>query len=144
MLDIFTAWQQEAEKLRSEEITKEEYDAWRFNLDILFFHSLHHWNSFVVNSHGRQSVQSLILYMFSNLRNLLLSLACQMLPLRQVFSSFRLLVESGSFIHTSNHKIIISYHKQDTSYLGMFESDVRMVKLSDLAVAISILSKGSR
>jgi hypothetical protein len=31
MLDIFTAWQQESEKLRSGEITKEEYDAWRYN-----------------------------------------------------------------------------------------------------------------
>jgi hypothetical protein len=31
MFDIFTAWQQEAEKLRNGEITKEEYDAWRYN-----------------------------------------------------------------------------------------------------------------
>jgi len=31
MLDIFTAWQQEAEKLKSGEISKEDYDAWRYN-----------------------------------------------------------------------------------------------------------------
>jgi len=31
MLDIFNAWQAEAERLRSGEITKEEYDAWRYN-----------------------------------------------------------------------------------------------------------------
>ena len=31
MLDMFTAWQQEAEKLRNGEITKEEYDSWRYN-----------------------------------------------------------------------------------------------------------------
>jgi len=31
MFDIFAAWQQEAEKLRNEETTKEEYDAWRYN-----------------------------------------------------------------------------------------------------------------
>ena len=31
MLDIFSAWQQEAEKMRSGEIAKEEYDAWRYN-----------------------------------------------------------------------------------------------------------------
>ncbi len=31
MLDMFMAWQQEAEKLNSGEITKEEYDAWRYN-----------------------------------------------------------------------------------------------------------------
>jgi len=31
MLDIFSAWQQEADKLRNGEITKEEYDAWRYN-----------------------------------------------------------------------------------------------------------------
>jgi transcriptional regulator with XRE-family HTH domain len=31
MFDIFHAWQQEAEKLRKGEITKEEYDAWRYN-----------------------------------------------------------------------------------------------------------------
>jgi len=31
MFDIFLAWQQEAEKLKSGEITKEEYDAWRYN-----------------------------------------------------------------------------------------------------------------
>ena len=31
MFDMFTAWQSEAEKLRNEEITKEEYDNWRYN-----------------------------------------------------------------------------------------------------------------
>lgn len=31
MFDIFTAWQRESEKLASGEITKEEYDAWRYN-----------------------------------------------------------------------------------------------------------------
>ena len=31
MFDIFIAWQQQAEKLSSGEITKEEYDAWRYN-----------------------------------------------------------------------------------------------------------------
>ena len=31
MFDMFAAWQQEADKLRNEEITKEEYDAWRYN-----------------------------------------------------------------------------------------------------------------
>jgi len=31
MLDIFTAWQQEAEKLKNDGITKEEYDSWRYN-----------------------------------------------------------------------------------------------------------------
>ncbi|MCL2060030.1 MAG: helix-turn-helix domain-containing protein [Oscillospiraceae bacterium] len=31
MFDIFTAWHQEAEKLASGEISKEEYDAWRYN-----------------------------------------------------------------------------------------------------------------
>ena len=31
MLDIFTAWQQEAEKLKNGDINKEEYDAWRYN-----------------------------------------------------------------------------------------------------------------
>ena len=31
VLDIFTAWHQEAEKLKSEIITKEDYDAWRYN-----------------------------------------------------------------------------------------------------------------
>ena len=31
MFDMFTEWQQEAEKLRNEEITKEEYDNWRYN-----------------------------------------------------------------------------------------------------------------
>jgi hypothetical protein len=31
MFDIFTTWQRESEKLASDEITKEEYDAWRYN-----------------------------------------------------------------------------------------------------------------
>ena len=31
MFDIFHAWQQEAEKLKNEEITKDEYDDWRYN-----------------------------------------------------------------------------------------------------------------
>jgi len=31
MLDIFTSWQQEADKLKNGEIKKEEYDAWRYN-----------------------------------------------------------------------------------------------------------------
>jgi transcriptional regulator with XRE-family HTH domain len=31
MLDIFTAWQQEAEKLKSGDTTKEDYDSWRYN-----------------------------------------------------------------------------------------------------------------
>ena len=31
MLDILSVWQQEADKLRNGEITKEEYDAWRYN-----------------------------------------------------------------------------------------------------------------
>ena len=31
MFDMFLAWQQEAEKLKSGAITKEEYDAWRYN-----------------------------------------------------------------------------------------------------------------
>jgi hypothetical protein len=31
MIDIFNAWQQEREKLRNDEITKEEYDKWRYN-----------------------------------------------------------------------------------------------------------------
>ena len=31
MFDIFNAWSNEAEKLKSGEITKEEYDAWRYN-----------------------------------------------------------------------------------------------------------------
>jgi len=30
MFDIFHAWQQEAEKLKNGEISKEEYDAWRY------------------------------------------------------------------------------------------------------------------
>jgi len=28
---MFLAWQQEAEKLKNGEITKEEYDTWRYN-----------------------------------------------------------------------------------------------------------------
>ena len=31
MLDMFNAWQREAERLKAGEITKEEYDAWRYN-----------------------------------------------------------------------------------------------------------------
>jgi len=31
MFDMFSAWQKEAEKLKNEETTKEEYDAWRYN-----------------------------------------------------------------------------------------------------------------
>ncbi len=31
MLDMLMAWHQEAERLDSGEITKEEYDAWRYN-----------------------------------------------------------------------------------------------------------------
>jgi len=31
MLDIFSAWQQESEKFQNDEITKEEYDIWRYN-----------------------------------------------------------------------------------------------------------------
>ncbi|HBU12157.1 MAG TPA: transcriptional regulator [Clostridiales bacterium] len=31
MLDMFSAWQRESEKLKSGEITRDEYDAWRYN-----------------------------------------------------------------------------------------------------------------
>jgi transcriptional regulator with XRE-family HTH domain len=31
LFDIFHVWQQEAEKLKAGDITKEEYDAWRYN-----------------------------------------------------------------------------------------------------------------
>lgn len=31
MFDIFNAWSNEAEKLKNGEITKEEYDDWRYN-----------------------------------------------------------------------------------------------------------------
>jgi transcriptional regulator with XRE-family HTH domain len=31
MLDIFTAWQQASEKLKSDTISKEDYDDWRYN-----------------------------------------------------------------------------------------------------------------
>ena len=31
MFDMFHAWQEQAEKLKSEEISKEEYDQWRYN-----------------------------------------------------------------------------------------------------------------
>lgn len=31
MLDMFMAWQKEAKKLKAAEITKEEYDQWRYN-----------------------------------------------------------------------------------------------------------------
>ena len=30
MFDMFHAWQEQAEKLKSGEITKEEYDRWRY------------------------------------------------------------------------------------------------------------------
>ena len=31
MFDMFSAWQEQAEKLKNGEITKEEYDKWRYN-----------------------------------------------------------------------------------------------------------------
>ena len=31
MFDMFSAWQEQAEKLKNGEITKEEYDNWRYN-----------------------------------------------------------------------------------------------------------------
>ena len=31
VLDNFSAWRHEAEKMRNGEITKEEYDSWRYN-----------------------------------------------------------------------------------------------------------------
>jgi len=31
MFDIFLAWQQEAEKLKNDEITEDEYNTWRYN-----------------------------------------------------------------------------------------------------------------
>ena len=31
MFDLFTAWQQQSEKLARDEITEEEYDQWRYN-----------------------------------------------------------------------------------------------------------------
>ena len=31
MLEMFTAWQEQAEKCRNSEITREEYDQWRYN-----------------------------------------------------------------------------------------------------------------
>ena len=31
MFDMFSAWQEQAEKLQNGEITKEEYDNWRYN-----------------------------------------------------------------------------------------------------------------
>jgi len=31
MLDMFNAWRREAQKLKNEEITKDEYDNWRYN-----------------------------------------------------------------------------------------------------------------
>jgi len=31
MVKLFTAWQKEADKFRNEEITKEEYDRWRYH-----------------------------------------------------------------------------------------------------------------
>lgn len=38
MFDMFYAWQEQAEKLKSGEITQEEYDQWRYNyLNLLLF-----------------------------------------------------------------------------------------------------------
>jgi len=31
MLDMFSAWQQEAERLKNGEITEDEYNTWRYN-----------------------------------------------------------------------------------------------------------------
>ena len=31
MLEMFTAWQEQSEKFKNGEITKEEYDQWRYN-----------------------------------------------------------------------------------------------------------------
>lgn len=31
MFDMFSAWQKEAERLKNGEITKDEYDTWRYN-----------------------------------------------------------------------------------------------------------------
>lgn len=31
MFEMFSAWQKEAEKLKNGEITKEDYDTWRYN-----------------------------------------------------------------------------------------------------------------
>lgn len=31
MFEMFSAWQEQAEKLKNGEITKEEYDRWRYN-----------------------------------------------------------------------------------------------------------------
>lgn len=31
MFEMFSAWQKQAEKLKNGEITKEEYDSWRYN-----------------------------------------------------------------------------------------------------------------
>jgi hypothetical protein len=31
MFDMFSSWQRESERLKNGEITKEEYDAWRYN-----------------------------------------------------------------------------------------------------------------
>lgn len=31
MFDMFSAWQEQTEKLKNGEITKEEYDNWRYN-----------------------------------------------------------------------------------------------------------------
>lgn len=35
MLDMWSAWQDEAEKLKNEEITKEEYDNWRYTYPLV-------------------------------------------------------------------------------------------------------------
>lgn len=37
--EVFSAWQQETEKLKSCEITKDEYDTWRYNYPNLTPHS---------------------------------------------------------------------------------------------------------
>lgn len=41
MFDIFSSWHKEAEKLKNAEITKEEYDAWRYNYPK--YDSSHKW-----------------------------------------------------------------------------------------------------
>ena len=35
MLDIFSVWQQEAKKLKNGEITREDYDSWRYNYPLV-------------------------------------------------------------------------------------------------------------
>ncbi len=36
MLEMFTSWQEQAEKFRNDEISKEEYDQWRYNYPISY------------------------------------------------------------------------------------------------------------